>query len=359
MVFPVAAARAEPATPITFRGDSRLQGNAAARLAPPLTLAWRFTTGDEITATPVISGTTVFVGSGDRNIYAIDAGSGRARWAFDTGAPVEAPVLFMNDTIYCGTANGAFFALCASNGTRRWQFDAGSKIAGAANGFSMGATNYVMVGSFNNTLYCLEAATGRLVWTNISRSYINGSPAIDQTRALYGSCDAYVRIVRPSDGATLHAYNAGTYIPGSPVIDGDHALIATYGGALIRYDIPNRRELWRYAPPNCSWFASPATDGANVIIGGHDRAIHCVAARDGSLRWKFMTGDQVDSSPLIVGTRVVAASDDGIVYLLDKVTGRELWRYDIGQPVKGAPAAYGQLLVIAASDGAVYAFSGT
>src|SRR5947207_2285217 len=52
------------------------QGNPSAR--------WRFDTGDGVYSSPAVVGGVVYVGSDDRNVYALDAATGQERWRFVT-----------------------------------------------------------------------------------------------------------------------------------------------------------------------------------------------------------------------------------------------------------------------------------
>ena len=62
----------------TFHGRTTL----TPAVAPRLSKAWFFPTGDAVTATPTVVAGTVYVGSWDTFFYAIDLLSGRLRWRF-------------------------------------------------------------------------------------------------------------------------------------------------------------------------------------------------------------------------------------------------------------------------------------
>ena len=46
---------------------------------------WRFGTGRAVVSSPAVSNGVVYVGSRDNNLYAIDAETGKERWRFGTG----------------------------------------------------------------------------------------------------------------------------------------------------------------------------------------------------------------------------------------------------------------------------------
>ncbi len=50
---------------------------------------WKFPTGNRIVASPVIEGRTIFFGSDDGNVYAVDSETGRQIWKTKTRGPVS------------------------------------------------------------------------------------------------------------------------------------------------------------------------------------------------------------------------------------------------------------------------------
>ncbi|HEX3468983.1 MAG TPA: PQQ-binding-like beta-propeller repeat protein [Candidatus Elarobacter sp.] len=75
----------------------------------------------------------------------------------------------------------------------------------------------------------------------------------------------------------------------------------------------------------------------------------------GGIRWSFVTGGSVRSSPAIAGGLVYAGSTDGGLYALDERDGRLRWRYDAGSAVAASPAVAGGLVYAQSYDGDVFA----
>jgi polyvinyl alcohol dehydrogenase (cytochrome) len=81
-------------------GNSRFQPTAMAGLTrdqvPSLRLKWAFgfSGRSSAVAQPTIVGGLLFVGGGDREVYALDAKTGCARWAFKTQAVVRTAISF-------------------------------------------------------------------------------------------------------------------------------------------------------------------------------------------------------------------------------------------------------------------------
>jgi outer membrane protein assembly factor BamB len=50
---------------------------------------WQVQTGGPVQSTPVVANGTVYVGSGDGHLYALDARAGAERWRFAAGRAVS------------------------------------------------------------------------------------------------------------------------------------------------------------------------------------------------------------------------------------------------------------------------------
>ena len=76
-------------------------------------------------SSPVSGGNTVYFGSGDGNVYALDAATGVLRWKFHTGNVVHASPALAAGTLYVGSWDSYFYALDAASGKERWRFKTG------------------------------------------------------------------------------------------------------------------------------------------------------------------------------------------------------------------------------------------
>ena len=91
-------------------------------------LKWKFTTDNHVESSPSIgSDGTVYFGSDDGNVYAVDA-SGNQKWKFTTlGSSIvrSSPAIGADGTIYFGSEGGRSYAgIYALNpdGTQKWYF---------------------------------------------------------------------------------------------------------------------------------------------------------------------------------------------------------------------------------------------
>ena len=314
-------------------------------------------------STPVIGSGRVYVSSTDGKVYALDIVEGFQVWNFDAGDAMEASPMLLDTVLYVGSLDGDFFALSAETGQVLWKAALGSGIYGSANWAEVeeGSEKSILVGCYDNHLYCFGADSGERKWTYETQNYINGTPATDGRRVVFGGCDAILHIVDIADGSRIGEVDVGSYIPGSAAVVDGYAYVGHYNGAMVCIDLADQKIVWEYpdADQGGAFFSSPAVGDDRVVVGSRDEYLHCIDRKTGQKVWTLRTHDKVDSSPVIAGNSVIFGSDDGRLYRVDLASGRVLWTYEIGGGITGGPAVAGGGIFVGAEDGSVYAFGET
>ena len=77
------------------------------------TILWEFKTGDQVTSSPAIgSDGTVYVGSWDSKLYALNGKSGVKLWEFETGGWADSsPAIGSDGTVYVGSWDDGLYAI--------------------------------------------------------------------------------------------------------------------------------------------------------------------------------------------------------------------------------------------------------
>jgi hypothetical protein len=102
--------------------------SAAARENPRL--RWYFETGGGLAnSNPAVVNRTVYVGSTDQNVYALDATEGTERWRFRTGYWVGGGPAVADGAVYACSADQNVYALDAADGTKRRRFQTDNAIS--------------------------------------------------------------------------------------------------------------------------------------------------------------------------------------------------------------------------------------
>ncbi|MCL5283938.1 MAG: PQQ-binding-like beta-propeller repeat protein, partial [Armatimonadetes bacterium] len=138
-----------------FHGDAQRTGRGIGRGAVGR-LKWRFETGDRVCSSPAIGADgTIYVGSWDYNLYALDGRAGQLKWRFKTGNRVySSPAVGADGTIYVGSWDYNLYALDGRAGQLKWKYPTGNWVYSSS--AAIGADGTVYVGSWDHNLYAIK-----------------------------------------------------------------------------------------------------------------------------------------------------------------------------------------------------------
>lgn len=351
------AAAVSPDWPM-FRGNPSLTGVTEAQLPPALRLKWSQKLGGQILSSAAIVGDVVYVGSTENHLDALSLKEGARLWSFKAGGPVESSPLVLEGRVYFGDSNTNFYALDAKTGQLVWKAGADGEIKAGANWMRSpdGKSTWVLAGSWDNRLYCWDAATGKTNWIYETGNRINGAPAAGDGVTVFGGCDALIHVVQLADGKKVREIEAGAYIAATAALTGGRAYVGHYENEFLCVDLQNGEVVWRYRDRAFPFMSSPAVTTNRVLVGSRDKRLHCIDRTTGQSVWTFATQGKVESSPVVAGDKVVVGSEDGRVYMVSLADGKELWHYEIGQAVQASPAVVNGHVVIGSEDGVLYCF---
>lgn len=305
----------------TFQSDPERTGYTTRVTGPQNAVepAWVFSTDDAIRCAPAVGDGSVYVGSTDGTLYALDSENGTLEWQYDIGWAIRAAPTLDEDTVYLGSDDGCVYAFDIDKGSCQWTFETDQKVRSAP--VIVGETLYV--GSDDGQLYALKASTGEIEWTHEVRGTIRSAPAVKDETVYLGSGTGTVYALSKESG---------------PVV--------TVG--------PSEDGTWATQTDN--WIeSSPAVDGRTVYVGSADRAVYALDAVSGEVTWQFETGDRIRSSPAVSDGRVYVASDDKTLYALDTDSGDRKWTYETRSGIRASPVLDSELLYTGARDGTVLA----
>ena len=276
---------------------------------------WEFKTESEVRSSPAIGADdTVYVGSHDKKLYAINGKTGVKLWEFETGSIVHSsPAIGSDGTVYVGSGDNKLYAIHGKSGVKLWEFETGDNVLSSP---AISSDGTVYVGSQDNKLYAINGQTGIKLWEFKTGDWVFSSPAIGSDGTVYvGSRDKKLYAINGQTGIKLWEFETGGNVRSSPAIgsDGtvyvggsqDHKLYAISGktGAM----------LWEFETGGGVWFSSPAIDSdGTVYVGSTNKKLHAINGQTGVKIWEFETGGGVSSSPAIGsdGTVYVGSSDN-------------------------------------------------
>ncbi len=305
---------------------------------------WAFTDpGGPVDSSPTVYRGTVYVGSDDGRLYAVDAATGTAVWTFADPGRIRSSPTVVEGTVYVGSRDSTLYAVDAETGNEEWRFDAPS---GAVFSSPTVVDGTVYVGSDDGRLYAVDAATGTEVWRFADPAgLVQSSPTVANDTVYVGSNDGGLYAVDTATGAREWAFTDPTGpVRASPVVSEGVVYVGSNDGRLYAVDATTGTEVWRFAGPGELVVSSPTVYRGTVYVGSTDGRLYAVNASTGTEAWSFADPvAAVESSPTAANGTVYVGSggpfSGGRLHAVNASTGTEMWSFDSGQIAFAAPTA--------------------
>ena len=148
----------------------------------------------------------------------------------------------------------------------------------------------------------------------------------------------------------LWTFEAGDVIESSAAIVGGTVFVGTNKGELVALSLDNGSVYWKFSTGNPIGESSPAYANGVVYIGDLGGWLNAINASDGKKLWAFKAGNEIKSSPVVVGDLVLIGSYDENLYGLSARNGSVRWKAKTNGPVHSTPAVADGLAFIAGCD---------
>jgi outer membrane protein assembly factor BamB len=278
----------------------------------------------------------------------------RMKWSFSTGRAVSSPTV-ANGVVYVGSVDDKLYALDAATGITKWSYTTRDYI----NSSAAVANGVVYIGSWDRWVYALDADTGAVRWMYPTGDWVDSSPAVANGAVYFGSWDDNVYALDADTGAGRWSYPADAAVASSPAVANGVVYVESDNG-FYALDAATGILKWTYPAPG---FSSPAVVNGMVYVGsgaGSTGSIYALDAATGALKWSYRTGNRVDSSPAVANGVVYVGSADRNVYALDAATGALKWSYRTGKWItSSSPAVANGVVYVGSLDGKLYALEAT
>ena len=301
-------------------GERRFEAKGIHGLQPKnQTIADQF---DVFLSSPVVAQGAVYFGSGDGNLYALDATTGDLKWKFKTGDVIHSSPAYADGVLYVGSWDSYFYAVDAASGKEKWKFHGGEDpVIHNQVGFQSSAAvvgGVVYVGCRDAHLYALDAATGKEKWKMFNDlSWVIVSPAVVHDKVVFATSDSSLfHIVEAATGKSLIKQQDKAYMFSSPVVAGDLVLLGVLNGTLQARDLKTGEPLWD--------FQTEASKQNKGWILTNDRRFNEPMFFTSSWREAPIVGidrqtsiGAIFSTPLVMNGAVYFGSTDGNLYAID------------------------------------------
>lgn len=277
---------------------------------------------DIFTSSPAVAAGRVYFGSGDGNVYALDAQTGVLHWKFATGDVVRASPAVAGATVYVGSWDSYLYALDAETGAVRWRFKTGEDPVNYNQvGFQSSpavADGVVYVGCRDAHVYALDARTGRKLWDYYtSKAWVMGTPAVGGGSVYAGTGDTRRFLALDAKtGRPRFSLDTKTALFSSPALAGEMAYVGALNGRLYAIDVKAGRLVWEFRTERSK--SDPLKlynpDGTRNPSGFTPTFFDF---QDMYVTWyRYFSVGAIVSSPVVAGGEIYFGGTDGFLYAL-------------------------------------------
>jgi outer membrane protein assembly factor BamB len=347
--------------------------SSTAQVGPSnFTLAWNFTTKGSVISSPSVADGIVYVGSQDKNIYALGAWSGNLLWNFTTQGAIESSPAVENGKLFTGGDDGYVYCLDAYNGKLLWETFVNGNLPYTYGSLVLKSSpavvgDKVYIGSLDGYLYALNVNNGNVDWKTKTEGPILSSPAVADgavyftseeptTGALY-KLDANIgTVIWKQQLAYEYQFTGGTEMMGSPSVAAGMVFASSDLGTYYGINATTGDVVWTFTNPSAMEFivSSPIyVEGKLFIIDKFN--IACLDAANGQTVWSFFTGDELYVSPSYADGKIYIVTSQRHIYILDTINnGTKLANFTTPSSGWSSPTISNGRLYVGNNDWNVY-----
>jgi PGF-pre-PGF domain-containing protein len=340
---------------------------------------WRFEIGDGFgfTSSPVVGNGTVFVGSDDHKIYAVNLSDGDEQWSYRTDEDIMNSPVYRNGRVFVVSED--IYAFDADTGEVLWRYEKPDY----ASDVHPTVANGTLYANYETRVVALDTKTGKVDWNielgDRARMELWSGIGYSNGSVFLGTDDGIVYSLNGSTGSIEWEFDASEVLDSqigirtAPAIHGGKVYVGTSGyndgdGVLFALDVDSGSEVWRYTTTKNAILSSPAVYNDTVYFGSHEDVLRAVNATTGESRWTVKS-DFGPSSPVVVDGVVYVGGKlleegwrtGGNVFAVNATNGSVLWSKSAHEYVASSPAVVNGMVVVGREDaenepGTLYAF---
>ena len=336
----IAVASPSAAQTAMFRGGPEHLGSYTGPVPTLDSVAWKFQTRGRVISSPAVSGGLVVVGATDGSLYGLNRSDGTQRWKFDTKGPVMSSPAIANGLVYVASVDGNIYAVDSATGAQRWAFA------------TKGERRFTAPG--------IHGAIPRTERMPDPFDVFLSSPTVASGTVYIGSGDQHVYALDAATGTLKWSFATGDVVHAAPALANNIVYIGSWDRNLYAIDAETGKEKWRYTTGNdttsynqIGLASSPAVAGGMVFVGGRDGKFHAVSAETGRMVWAHDNrGGWTIASPAVRDGVVYFPTSDGTRFkALEAATGAV--KFDLQNKAVSfpSPALVGDVAFYGTSDG--------
>jgi outer membrane protein assembly factor BamB len=311
---------------------------------------------------------TVFISSDEGILYALDAGTGKARWryTFDNVRMEASPIVSNGLVIVSTSSEAGVYAFDELTGLLKWKQRLPDGLIFSARiadktvyALASHKAFWDLTGANYTTLYALDVRTGDLKWSFQAGDQINRAalsnpdencPLVCHETVYFGGSDGQLYAIDSQSGGLKWSFLSGSPFYSSPIwLDGT-VYAGDANGSLVAIDDLTGKLKWKIHD-SYTIHAGISTD-RKLLFVPYDGPASLVAYSplDGSRRWTFSPNNFISSSPTVVNGLLYTSSEDGMFYALDCSNGVLKWKMNLLTSRISAPTIVNNIIYLGAGN---------
>jgi outer membrane protein assembly factor BamB len=235
---------------------------------------------------PIVVKDTLYVGSSDGKVYALDAVKGNERWEFDTGGKIWTSPAIKDNVVYISNYEHKFFAVSSMDGSLIWEIELPAAVASSP----VVAGNDVFFGTFDNQLYAVDGTNGNVKWTFEGSNWFWSTPVVKGDVVYAGCLDHKVYALDASTGEKLWQFTADGPIVSNPVLVDNLLVTVSKSGEMYVLE-SDSGDLVRTVDIGYSVMAPLYAEENMVYVHARNRCVYGVDVQSGEKVWEFCYSD--------------------------------------------------------------------
>lgn len=281
-----------------------------------------------------------------------------------------------NKKIYATTGFGDVFCLDMMNGKILWRksLNMPIRIAPSIN------SGRLIVQSFDNTLYVLDAENGEELWKNKTdyetTTLVGGaSPAYDAKMDVVVAAfsNGELRAFKASTGTPLwtdmlvshrrtNSLSSIDTIKANPVVDGNKVFAVGYNSVLAAIDLRTGNRLWEKEMGSTT---QPWIVGDYLYILTNNFELLAINKQNGKIIWNTIipkeTGNEeingvFASGPILANNRLLVTTSNGYIFAISPYTGEILSYVSVDEGIELSPVVADETIIFLTNDAEMIAY---
>ncbi|MFT2093012.1 outer membrane protein assembly factor BamB [Paraglaciecola sp. 2405UD69-4] len=281
-------------------------------------------------------------------------------WDDGTPAKIAGGLSVAYETVFFGTENGEVIALDANTGEQKWK----TTLKGEVLATPAVEAGVVVVNTGSGFVFALNASTGEEVWayeSDVPPLSLRGvsSPTAVNGGAIIGTATGklVVNILESGQTAWEQVVSAATGvtelerivdIDSQPLVSGGIIYVISYDGSLAAVELRSGRVVWKR---EYNSYRRLTIDGATLYVVDSNSTVYALDSRNGVEKWsqsalkqRLLTG----ATP--VGDYIVSGDKYGYLHWFSQEDGKLVARLEVGEDDDDESIYYAPV----ADDGVLY-----